>query len=385
MAKYDISNSMYGMLWDPTDGPYILQTVLNANLIRSNHRFAFEQFDIDPAITPRDNDGIAAFHSLQRELNASHMMDMRAPLSETKPEDKTGLASYTATIPDFSAPAFREQAMEREYKNRMLAEYFGDDSTIVDLYLDKVQEKVDSADQTLSNMAAQLLSSGEIVYNHGRGIKGAVYKVPVPAENFSKAGEAVWTATTTKILSQMVEIQNRYLDKWGEEIPMKWQIPYDMFVNSFLKNEQVIEWIRYMRTVDGSPLPESTALTQELALRYLPAYPGLFPIEVVSEKQRDWTGTVSGWKQNIAVLRPQGSAGLIKHTTILEQEMYGKYGANAISRVFAKTGQGLYTVMNTTLDNGNMREWHTDLFMAAVPALTEFLNHVIVDTSTADD
>lgn len=385
MAKFDISNSRYAKFWDPKEGPYLLQTILSSDLIRANHTFFSSQFSIDPAITPRDVNGTAAFSSMQKEIQPSHMMDWRAPLGDTKPEERGNVAFYTATIPDFSAPGFVEQAMEREYKNQMLEEYFGNDANIVDEYVDKLQSRIDSADQTLSNMSAQLLSTGEITYNHGRGIQGGVYKVPIPADNFVKAGEAVWSATTTKILSQMVKIQNKFMDKWGETIAMKWQIPYDMFVNVFLPNEQVIEWVRYMRTVNNTPLPESVVLTQELVMQYLPSYPGLFPVEVVSEKQNDWTGTVQGWKQNAAVLRPQGYAGVIKHAPILDQQIYEKYGTNAISRVFAKSGNGLYTLMNTTLQNGNLLEWHSDLFMAAVPALEEFLYHVIVDTATADD
>ena len=66
--------------------------------------------------------------------------------------------------------------------------------------------------------------------------------------------------------------------------------------------------------------------------------------------------------------------------------MYEKYGSSVIERAFARVGTGgLYTLMNTTLNNGNLKEWHTDLFVAAVPALEEFLYHVIVDTASADD
>lgn len=384
MAKYDISLSRYAKFWDPKEGPYLLQTILDSDLIRANHTFYMSQFSIDPAITPRDYGGTAAFSSEMREIKPAHMMDMRAPLGDTIPEERGKNACYTATIPDFSAPGFVEQAMKREFKNRMLEDYFGNDARIVAEYVDQLQNRIDSADQTMSNMAAQILSKGEISYDFGRGIKGGVYKVPIPAENFVNAGEAVWSATTTKILSQMVKIQNKFMDKWGDSVPMKWQIPYDMFVGVFLPNEQVIEWVRYMRNINNTPLPESVVLTQELALQYLPSYPGLFPIEIVYEKQHDWTGTVQGWKKNVAVLRPQGYAGLIKHTNILDQTIYEKYGTRAISRVFAKSGNGLYTIMNTTLQNGNLTEWHSDLFAAAVPALDEFLRHVIVDTATAD-
>jgi len=76
---------------------------------------------------------------------------------------------------------------------------------------------------------------------------------------------------------------------------------------------------------------------------------------------------------------------MIRHTTILDQQMYEKYGSSVISRTFAKTNNGLCTLMNTTLNNGNMKEWHTDLMMSAIPSLDEFLYHVIVDTTVAGE
>ena len=45
---------------------------------------------------------------------------------------------------------------------------------------------------------------------------------------------------------------------------------------------------------------------------------------------------------------------------------------------------GLFTLENITLDNGNMLEWQTHGLMAAIPSLDEFLWHIIVDTTTAD-
>ena len=386
MAKFDIESSRYAMLWDLNDGPVALQELLSPDLIRSNHTFAFDQFMVNPYTITRNVDGTANFAAHQRELKPAHMADMRAPFGDTKPEEKYGMESYTGSVPSFSAPGYYETAAERDYKEKMFNEYFGNDRVIIEQYIDIVQKQVDSHDQTLSNMAAQMLSKGEIIYNEGRGIKGAVLKAAIPAENFVKAGESVWSDPTCKLLSQMVTIQNKFEDKWGEAIPMKWQIPYDMFVKAFLPNEQVIEWVRYMRTVNSTPLPESIVLTPELATQYLPTFPGLYPIEIVTEKQNGWNGVVSGWEQNVAVLRPQGFAGTIEHASFAEQELYERYGSSVISKVFAKTGtSGLYTLVNTTLNNGNFREWHTDVFMDAVPALGEFMNHVIVDTATADD
>ena len=45
---------------------------------------------------------------------------------------------------------------------------------------------------------------------------------------------------------------------------------------------------------------------------------------------------------------------------------------------------GLGVWMNSVVVNGNFKEWHTDLFVKAIPTLDEFLYHVIVDTTQAN-
>lgn len=73
----------------------------------------------------------------------------------------------------------------------------------------------------------------------------------------------------------------------------------------------------------------------------------------------------------------------MKRASLLDKTMAEKYGSSVISKVFATAD--IYTFMNTTLNNGDFKEWHTDLFVSAVPVLEEFMNHVIVDTTTADN
>ena len=113
-------------------------------------------------------------------------------------------------------------------------------------------------------------------------------------------------------------------------------------------------------------------------------FEGLSPIVIVAEKQRNGATMVSGWKSGRVVFRPTGFAGLVRHTSPQDEKLYKDYGASNITRVFAKGPNGLYTIMNTTLDNGNLKEWHIDLMMSAIPSLDEFLYHFIIDTTTAD-
>lgn len=386
MAKYDFQNSAYSRLWDSAEGRTILTQILqDPDMIRYNPTLWREKFTVDPNITPTDASGTASFVSRMRKLEMGTMMHMRAPLGDSIPRDKTGTAFYTGSIPDFISDGFVEQAMEREYKEQQFIENFGNDGMIVAQFADELQSLIDSADQTLSNMSAQILSKGYIVYNFGKGIQGSIYKADIPAENFVKAGQKVWTAPDCKLIDQMMDIEKAMQDAWGVEIPMQWELTYDMFHNVFLKNAQVVDLVKQYRVVNDKVVTDNMRVTETMWNEVYPELEGLSPIVVVKEKQKDYTGIVHGWKDGVAVLRPTGFAGMIRHTSILDQKMYEKYGASAIQRTFAKTADGLYTVMNTTLDNGNLKEWHTDLMMACIPSLDEFLYHVIVDTKTADE
>ena len=385
--KFDFINSTYYKSFVKGEGEAIISQILqDPEMIRANFMAWANWFTVDPYTTPTDSTGVAAFKAQMKELQTAKVMSMRAPLGDSTPEDKKGIAFYTGTIPDFITYGTVETAAERAYKEKMFEANFGNDAFIVSQFVDNIQTKIDSANQTLTNMAAQMMSKGSIKWIYGVGATNMpVLKADIPEANFSKAGSKVWNAGDCKLLDQMVAIQDKYKDLWGVEMPMQWDIPYDMFHNVFLKNAQVIELVRYAKSINNVLLPEITTVTEDMFNEAVRLRPELFPISIVSEKQRDVTGVVNGWKANVAVLRPLGYAGTVKRTDILDREMYDKYGASDITRVFASSANGLYTIMNTTLNNGNLKEWHTDLMMSAVPVLEEFLYHVIVDTQTADE
>lgn len=383
--KYDFQNSTYSKLWDSKEGGQLLTFLLNdPEMIRSNHNFWRQKFTVDPNITPTAADGTATFTSKLRKPESGSLLHWRSPMGDTIVRDKQGVQYYTGIIGDFISDGFREQAMERENKEQQFIENFGNDAMIIAQFANEVQALVDSADQTLSNMGAQLISKGHIYYNYGQGITGGLYKAEIPAENFITAGEKAWTDPDCKILDQMREIENKFKDAWGLEIPMQWEVPYDMWHNVILKNKQVLTWVLENRKVNNQVVVDDMIVTEAMVKEYIGTFEGVSPIVVIEEKQKNEGVTVHGWKQNVAVLRPRGYAGVIRHTTILDQKMYEKYGSNLISRVFAKTLDGLCTVENITINNGNMREWQTHLLMSATPSLDEFIWHVIVDTTTAD-
>lgn len=385
--KFDFNNSTYVKIWDSIEGGKITEIILSdPELIKTNIGFAYQKFDIDPAITPTLPDGTATFISRQRKLQMSKLAHMRAPLGDTVYRKEANAKYYTGVIPDFTPDGFMETAMEREDKERRFIRDFGNDAFIISQYAERLQSLIDSADMTLSYMAAQLLSKGFIVYDQGEGAKGNLYKADIPAENFVKAGEKAWTDPDCMILDQMVQIEKDFEDKWGAKISMQWEIPCDMFHKVFLKNKQVIDLVKSYRFFNNQVITDNMQVTESMFRSAIVEVEGLSPIAIIEEKQNDVNnGIVHGWKDGVAVYRPVGYAGLIRHTDNLDSYLYKKYGNNLIAQSFATTSNGLYTVANLTVPNGRMKEWQTQLMFQAIPSLDEFLYHVIVDTKTANE
>ena len=378
------ANSTYNKIWDSNEGRQIVTQILNdPDLIRANHTFWTQKFRIDPQITPTNAEGEAIFKSTMRQLESGVLMDMRAPLGDSIPEDKKGLAYYSGVIPEFISKGTVEKATERAYKEDLF-EQFGDAALIAAYATDVLQSKLDSANQTLSHMGAQLLSTGKIIYNQGVGIQGNVLKADIPAENFLKAGASIWSDTTARLLDQIVEMVEKIREERGLDLQFQLEITRKQFLEAFMKNEQVIEWVRYLNVINNTPLPERAVMTEDLVKNALARFEGLPQIVIVEEKQKDTeNGIVHGWKEGVAVLRPLGYAGFIRRTTIKDVELFTKYGNNVNSYSFASALNGLAQIANSVIVNGNFKEWHTHVIMAAVPSLDEFLYHYIIDTTAA--
>lgn len=377
--------STYNKIWDSTEGRQIVTQILsNPNMINANHMFWAEKFRVDPQITPTNAEGEASFISRMRQMESGVLMDMRAPLGDSVPEDKKGIAYYSGIIPEFISNGFVEKATERDSKEELF-DQFGDVALVAQYATDVLQTRLDSANQTLSHMAAQLLSTGKIIYKSGVGIQGNVLKAEIPAANFLKAGAKVWTDTTARLLDQIVKLVDDVNDATGLDIQWQLEVTKDQFKNCFLKNEQVIEWVRYMNIINNQPLPERLIITRDMAMPALAAFEGLPPIVIIEEKQKDADSTmVHGWKDGTAVLRPIGFAGLVRRTIIKDVELFNKYGNSVNSYSFAPALNGLATVRNSVIVNGNFKEWHTDVVLAGVPSLDQFLYHYIIDTTTAN-
>jgi hypothetical protein len=81
---------------------------------------------------------------------------------------------------------------------------------------------------------------------------------------------------------------------------------------------------------------------------------------------------VQGWDDKIVVLCPTGDSVEFKWTPIYDQTLQQKYGAKNIDVSWASIADGLVTVGNYAMDNGQFREWQTKVMMSACPALLNY-------------
>jgi len=390
--KYgSIDLGRYDRLFSTSDRQYIQKFINDLGLFKTNFGFWKEHFVRDTNPTPTGVEGAAAYTVYAIDRAAAPMLDFASPFSETSQNDKDGWRFYTGTIPHTNR-GFVEKAKERYAKEQLYKE-FGNDVDIILQYTDNVQKLIDGGNQRLSNMAAQILSTGQIITATGVGGQGQgtdfYQKAEIPADNFISAGTKVWSDPTCDLLSQMKAIEDDMRETTGYKGGLEWNIPDAMITNVFLTNTQVRENVAAYRNSIGYLVVGDRPITREEFNAYLASENALIsPIRVVIEKQKvqslSTTSTVSGWDSTVAVLRPTGYAGVIKYTQIPDIYVAQSYASTAVQKTTAMYEGGIMGIMNTVLERGGYPEWHTDIFMDAVPALTEFTYHYIVDTATAD-
>lgn len=389
--KFDFQNSKYvRMFEDSVEGRAIISYILNdPNLIQANYTFWRTFFPADGTPIPTDKSGHAAVRIEAREPEHATMADWRAPLGNSRLAEEGALSVYNAGIIDLIAPGWQEQAMEREYKEKLFQDLGTDAPLLLGYATDVLQPRLDSINMALSNMAAQALSKSQVVYTGGKGITGAVYKAPTPVENFTKMFHKVISSADCDILAELAEIEKYYKeDVWGREnMPTEWLVPEAIFTSYFLKNSNVIEWIKVQWLIDkGQLINQTTSVPANIVdeatfQNYVVKYPGLSPIRIVREKQLNDGVVTSGWSSNIITLKARGFAGKTYRTEILDRTLAEKYGNNIITKVFGTTMDGLVTVENTTGIDGQYKYWATDVKCSATPILDLYLYMVHVDTS----
>lgn len=391
MAKIDIGTEQLAKFFTGRGNNTYLQKFINKDgVLRCNYGWYKGQGDIDPNLTPTTNNGDATFKVRSRDLKPATLMNLRAPLAEGHQKDKGGFKWYTASIPDFAADGFRETATERYHKMKLLQDEFGNDADLVDAYLDKVQDLVDSLDSTMTFLTARLASTGYIDYEKiARGIQEPLYDANVPKENRKKAGKAAWSDADCDLLEQMRVFEDAWRKKYVAyaNVPLVWEMTKDDYNNVFLKNKQVAELWQSWAKANYVAYLQNYGPNREMFLKSVTDLRGLSTIEIVDEEEQNMrfdgaVETVHGWANGTVVLRPAGKAFRFMRKEIQDRRIFEALGNKINDVAWATTNDGLGLLRNMTTANGLYQEFKTDLFLASIPAMLDFPYRWIIDITT---
>lgn len=392
MQQFDFNNSRYAKLFSSKDNLNFLKTFLDQkNLLYTNYGWYSTQGHRASMPTPTDYDGVATYSVKSRKAEAAPLMHLRAPLGDAPEMDSEGISVYSGSIPDFIGYKWSENAQQRKYKEELFQQFGNDADLIATWVRDAVQTGKNSAEATLSNLTAQLMTKASMSWKgKGEGLQQFLQKIePFPEENKKKAGVKAWTDPDCKIITQMRKIEDDYRDeRGGYEGALVWKMTRKMYRETFLENAEVKEWYQKWCVAKHMAYTESMQVLDEDFKRTLSDMTGLSPIEIVVEKERNKTLNtdtfVQGWEDKYVVLCPAGDCVEFKWTPIYDQALQKEFGAKNIDVSWASIANGLVTVGNYAIDNGLFREWQTKVMMSACPVLIDFMNHVIIDTSTAN-
>lgn len=382
----------------------IVQTLIDEYLeIESNRFFWQEHFSVDGSkylldmARPKADPAYTIYNITRRPVP---MADAMAPLSEVAQMDNEGFTQRTGSIPQYGKGLF-ETSLSREELKARLNELDIDNQNLLYGYVRGVGDLIKTHNYRISNMAAQVMSKGGAYSNaDSMGQTGIVHQFPeyVPKENFVKAGEDVWSNANADVPSMMQKIEKDFRERTGYEAPMEWNLPYDM-VMSLLNNTYFKKEVnRYLRLyapdkviviTGGASDLDATVISWEQLVAYTrSSVSKISPIRIVKEEQTVQTittiSTVKGWKKNIAVLRPLGFAGKVVHSDVADVILLQREANKTIDFSIATVQNDLFYVINKTVPNGIYKAYHTDVLGRYMTVLSEFMEHIIVDTETAN-
>lgn len=332
--------------------------------------------------------------------------DAMAPLSEVAQLDGEGYTEKTGSIYQWGKGLYDTSMSKLELVAR-LRELGNVDADLLDGYVRGVADLTNTHMYTLSNLGAQCISKGG-AYNNV-AIKGfsaisVKQEAYVPQANFKTAGAKVWTDADCDIPSQMQKIEEDFklANNIDADAAFVWQIPYNMILTVLLKNkffkDEVNRYIRFYAkdkviiVNNGSTSVDTDVITQEDLINYSRSeISKIAPIIVVKEEQvvQDikTIRTVNGWDAGKAVLRPVGNGGkcgVIVHSNVADVEMIrsGELN-NSVTANASKVLNFLY-LLNEVSNDGKYKKYATKVIGRYAPVLTEAMQHVVVDTTTAD-
>lgn len=410
--KYQFSpdeaiNKLYqkNLISDSNTG--FLQSLIDDKLeIASNSFFWQEHFTVDGnEYTPNLSDKTIdpAWTVRSKTKRVVPMADAMAPLSETAQLDNEGFETRNGSIYQYGKGLYQNSLNKIELQAR-LREFDVADQNLINGFVVGVADLIKSNNYRLSNMAAQVLSKGGAYTNADtKGWSGVVAAQTsyIPASNFVKAGEKVWTDPTADIPSYIQKIlyDFKVANNIDEGAAFEIDVPYDMMINVLLKNSFFIQEVnRYIQLYapdkviivnNGTSSVNTDVITIEQLVQYSrSSISNIPPIRVVKQSQtiQDITTvtTVNGWAPGRVVIRPLGYAGVVVHAMPNDVAMYQSGEVNNSIQISIAKAQGFLYVINKLVPDGMFKAYHTDVIGRYAPVLNEIQEHIVIDTTTAN-
>ena len=381
----------------------------NAFFWQEHFRVEGNEYDIDRSDLKKN----PAWTVKQMTRRTLPMADAMAPLSETMQLDAEGMEEKTGSIYQYGKGLFETSMSKEELKARLRE--LGPDQNLVEGFVRGVADLVKTHNLRVSHMGAMTLSRGGQYGNTiavtniaggtstTQGFSGVVanQSAYIPLSNYKRAGAKVWTDATADIPEQMRKIEEDFKEAnyIPDGTPFEWDIPYDMLMNTLLKNAAFIKEVnRYIAlyapdkvivVTNGASTTNVDTITYQQLVEYSRSpISKISPIRVVREQQTvqgitTYT-TVKGWKQGVAVLRPLGYAGVLVHAKVADVELMQSGEVNSGIQFSLAKIQGFLNVINKITPNGMLKSYHTDVIGRYATVLNESQYHVVVDTTTAD-
>lgn len=347
----------------------------------------FVKADLPIAINP---DQTAMFTQIGMATTQATMMLPRAPYSEPKVGTKDGFEFYTGSLGNWGF-AQKFEAQERQYFAKMMEKSSIIGANVIEkAYMKKANDLIQGGYATITNLCAQLLSTGSYksVNTIGITLEGAAKIKPT---QFKKSGSKVWSEIDSPILTKMQDTEKALRDATGFQGVLTWKMDRETF-GYVQKNTEintlVSQFIQAVNTgMYGNTTPSTFTVTEQNFNRWIAESgmaTGMSYIEIVEESQiieetQRMKTVVNGWKSGSAVLSPLGIQGEIKYADVEELEWIG--GTN---RQMAYLEGGLLNIMNWKNEVNRAPEWRTEILSFLAPALSVFNIMMIVDTKTAD-
>lgn len=393
-------------------GNGFVQKLIDQSIVLNANRFFWqENFTVDGNEYPIDLGATQKNPAWTVRMKTNRPVptaDAMAPLSETAQLDGEGWTEKSGSIWQWGKGLYDTTMSKLELQSR-LRELGSVDADLLEGYVRGVADLTSTHMYTLSHIAAQTISRGG-GYDNTK-IKGfSAIRVNqesyIPQANFKTAGTKVWSDADCDIPSQMQKIEHDFkmANNISEDEPFVWQIPYDTLITVFLNNKYVKEEVnRYIRLyapdkvvivqANGSTSLDAQTISLEQLIEYSrnASVSKIAPIMVAKESQvvQDikTIRTVSGWENGKVVLRPlgaNGKCGVVVHAQVADVEMIGtgEYN-NAVSVNASRIANFLY-LLNTVSNDGKFKKYATQVIGRYGTVLTEAMQHVVVDITTAD-